>query len=282
MDWALAIERNREALSRIVAALCAMVGLVDGNTVSTLPRHLRSRVFRILRPAESAVRRLIVLAARDVKITLRPAGERRVTPKTAAISEPDPRARSAKPGSGKNTGMNNREAGLVLYRPEDRDRTPAAPRLKPVVDTRCGISRKTADIAPAFPLADPRKRFDFRPRRRRAKSFPRITCIGLSEPTPIPDDWFPSPDDPLDATRLCRRLRALKRALDDLDAQARRLARLEARREAGLLRAGRYPPMRPGWPPGRRKRPLHEVDAVLRDCHSLARAALSGPCTPPP
>lgn len=277
MDWALAIDRNREVLSRIVAALCAMVGLVDGSTVSTLPRHLRSRVLRVLRPAESAVRRLIVIAARDVKIALRPAAERTVAPKSAVTSRPDPTTRSVKP----ETGKTNHKAGVVLYRTGDRDCSRTGPRLKPRVDARCGISLPVADIAPDFPLIDPRKRFDFRPRRR-AKSFPRITCIGLSEPTPIPDKWIPSPDDPLDATRLCRRLRTLKRALDDLGAQARRLARLEARREASLLHTIRYTPMRPGWPPGCRKRPVHEVDAVLRECHSLAQAALSATCTLPP
>ncbi len=30
--------------------------------------------------------------------------------------------------------------------------------------------------------------------------------------------------------------------------------------------------MRPGWPPGRRKRPFHEVDDVLAECHALALA----------
>ncbi len=31
--------------------------------------------------------------------------------------------------------------------------------------------------------------------------------------------------------------------------------------------------MRPGWPPGRRKRRIHEVDDVLTELHSLARHA---------
>jgi hypothetical protein len=28
--------------------------------------------------------------------------------------------------------------------------------------------------------------------------------------------------------------------------------------------------MRPGWPPGYRRRPVHAVDDILRDLHSLA------------
>ncbi len=129
---------------------------------------------------------------------------------------------------------------------------------------------------PAFtglPLLDPRKRFDFRPRRRRAKSFPRICVIGLTEPTPIPEDWIPSPDDEIDAARLRRRLAGLKRALDDIDGQARRVARWRARRDLGLNRTKYFSPMRPGWPPGRRKRPIHAVDDVLRECHALAHDA---------
>jgi hypothetical protein len=33
--------------------------------------------------------------------------------------------------------------------------------------------------------------------------------------------------------------------------------------------------MRPGYPPGRRKRQIHEVDEILRNCHLLALRVLS-------
>ncbi|MFZ2098990.1 MAG: hypothetical protein WAU86_00320, partial [Oricola sp.] len=59
--------------------------------------------------------------------------------------------------------------------------------------------------------------------------------------------------------------------------QARRLARWRARRDLGLLRAPRFSPMRPGWPPGRRKRPIHEIDEILKDLHSLAVYAEKSP-----
>jgi hypothetical protein len=130
-----------------------------------------------------------------------------------------------------------------------------------------------ADAIPALPLIDPLKRFDFRPRRRRARSFPRISVIGVSEPRPIADDWFPSPDDLLDAAPLCRRLHMLKRTLDDLDGHAKRFARWRAKRDLGLNRSPRFNPMRPGRPPGYRKRVLHEVDEILRECHALAHDA---------
>ncbi|MGB9141068.1 MAG: hypothetical protein WCB71_02595, partial [Aestuariivirga sp.] len=72
MDWARAIERNSEALNRIVAALFAMLGLVGSATVGRIPQPLRRAVLKVLRPAESAVRRLIVVAARGVVVELAP------------------------------------------------------------------------------------------------------------------------------------------------------------------------------------------------------------------
>jgi len=132
----------------------------------------------------------------------------------------------------------------------------------------------------SFPLLDPLKRFDFTPRRRYATTIPRVRALAdISLPvymrTPEPPAWHPPmPDDRLDATRILRRLKTLKRALDDIDAQARRLARWQARRDFRRQqpnsRPGRIDPMRPGWPPGRRKRPRYEIDDILRECHSLA------------
>ena len=58
MDWNGAIEKNTEALRRILAMLIAMVGVVgdgadpQGNRPKTLPRHLHRFVLRLLRPAE--------------------------------------------------------------------------------------------------------------------------------------------------------------------------------------------------------------------------------------
>jgi hypothetical protein len=57
MDWARAVEINRIALSRIVAELLAMMSLVSTATVE-----------RLLRPAESALRRLIIIAAHGLVV----------------------------------------------------------------------------------------------------------------------------------------------------------------------------------------------------------------------
>ena len=72
MDWDLAIKRNSEALSGIIEALFAVLGLVGEATISRIPPSLHSAVLRLLRPAESAVRRLIVIAARGLVVKLAP------------------------------------------------------------------------------------------------------------------------------------------------------------------------------------------------------------------
>ena len=72
MDWARAIEINHAALTRIVLGLIAMLGLVEGGAAVSLPRPLYLAVARVLRPAESAVRRLIVIAARGLKVNISP------------------------------------------------------------------------------------------------------------------------------------------------------------------------------------------------------------------
>jgi hypothetical protein len=72
MDWDLVIKRNSEVLTAIVAALFAMLGLAGDATVSRIPSSLHSAVLRVLRLAESAVRRLIVIAARGLVVKLAP------------------------------------------------------------------------------------------------------------------------------------------------------------------------------------------------------------------
>ena len=72
MDWARAIERNSEALNGIVADLFAMLGLSGSDTLARIPRSVHSAVLRVLRPAKSAMRRLIIIAARGLVVKLAP------------------------------------------------------------------------------------------------------------------------------------------------------------------------------------------------------------------
>jgi hypothetical protein len=181
-------------------------------------------VLRVLRPAESAVRRLIVVAAQ----------------------------------------------GLVVKPAKLR---PAPQCLKIAGRTGSRIS---------FRLFDPRKRFDWLSGRKplkRPRLGPRIRFIDVrfdprvplfrqaSAAVPVPP--VPEPDDTVSARALCRRLMAIKQALDDLPRQARRYARWRAK-PFEIRRPRLVSPLRPGKPPGYRKVPAHEVEEILSECRGLA------------
>jgi hypothetical protein len=66
VDWTRAIEINKTALIRIVAALVSLLASQAGAT--RLPLPVYRLIARTLHPAESAVRRLIVIAARGLVV----------------------------------------------------------------------------------------------------------------------------------------------------------------------------------------------------------------------
>jgi hypothetical protein len=139
-----------------------------------------------------------------------------------------------------------------------------------------GISRFS------FQLFDPRKNFEaLRQHRQTATRNPPRIHIFASDPrvaalwpAPQPEaDPTPPPDGLVNAARLSRRLQALEFALEDLPRQARRLARWRVRRENAPSPKFRSP-LRSGHPPGYRRKPVHEVDEVLIECHGLACDAM--------
>ena len=69
MDWPMIIERNRERLLAVLAPLFAVLGFDPRR--AALPRHMYRALLITLRPAESAVRRLIIIAARGLVVKLR-------------------------------------------------------------------------------------------------------------------------------------------------------------------------------------------------------------------
>ncbi len=69
MDWPLAIEKNRERLLAVIVVLIASLGLANGSRLTTLPHYVFRRALAILRPAESALRRLIVIAAHQLDLS---------------------------------------------------------------------------------------------------------------------------------------------------------------------------------------------------------------------
>jgi hypothetical protein len=198
-DWDGAIAKNREALMAILASLVTLLGLHVSGPVARISHRFHRKVLRVLKPAESAVRRLIVMAARGL------------------------------------------EAEPVTARPGRKT---------------SGITRKGgAKRRPSFQLFDPRVLFDDGPER--------------TGPPPTPPLPSQDGDGLIDARHLIRRLEAVRLALADLPGQARRLVRARARRDTNP-RLQFLAPLRPGRPPGYRKKPTHAVDAVLKECHWLA------------
>jgi hypothetical protein len=204
-DWARAIERNSLALKAIVATLFAMLGRGGQDVL----------IRRILGPAESAVRRLIVIAARGLVV------------KPVAL-RPMPKLPVAKGRSA--------HAAFRLFDP---------------VHTFASCFR---EAGPAI-----------LPRIHVFGADPRVAALWAARPAPAPASDKPP--------RLIVRLHAIKSALDDLQRQARRLARWRMKRQndPGFKFKS---PLRPGPPPGHRRRKTHEIDDILTECHGLARDAL--------
>jgi hypothetical protein len=220
MDWALAITRNRDALLRIVDSLFVMIGLTQGSKVERLAWPLYRAVLALLRPAEAAVRRLIVVAARDV-----------------AVKPCAPRPAPAGLGGWPKGGV-----AFRLFDPRQRftERRFSGPRSQPrihVIDVSVDPRIAFSDQAPAVVAAEPER------------------------------------PDTVNAEPLCRRLAAIRAALENLPRQARRYARWRARPFAAR-RPKFVSALRPGAPPGFRRDVPHRVHAILNECQWLARQAL--------
>ncbi len=57
------IDYQQKALQRMLAVLVVSIGGIDGGRIVVLPRYMRSKIFHFLRPAESALRRMIIVLA---------------------------------------------------------------------------------------------------------------------------------------------------------------------------------------------------------------------------
>ena len=280
MDWERVVEGNAKRLQRILAMLVAMAGLgptpssplvgedgsarrgeaetlagpgegcCEGRGPATLTRRLHRAILRQLRPLESATRRLIIVAARDLPVPALPASG-------ATLASPEP----AKPASRTGSRIVSINLGLANYQPTQ------PPPPPPV--------RRTWSL----PMADPLKRFGPRRRYVPAHAAPRIIFFDGSVPHKLPPP--PGPHDQIDATRLALRLAGIGRALSDLPGQAQRYLRWKARSD--VRRVGRVivprSPLRPGRAPGWRKRSKDEINEVLADMQYFAREVLRAPDT---
>jgi hypothetical protein len=64
--WNDALKRNSDALGFVANQILAMLQAYGGTQALKLPRAVHTSIVRLLRPAESALRRLIIIAARDL------------------------------------------------------------------------------------------------------------------------------------------------------------------------------------------------------------------------
>lgn len=261
--WDEFVVTKQAALMAILHAIIVMAGMsaqFAGTASSTgsarladsrkpMPRHLYRSVMALMRPLELAIRRLIVIAARNVKV-----------PPVAPKPPPPPINPSVVPAGSNRTGIvlvPIRSWGIAALN------QPAKPKRE-----RKPLARYT------IPVCDPVWRFG-RKRRRRVPEHlaPRITYFNGNDPPRPVAPPTPTRDDPMNATRLVLRLEAYGRALTDIQREARRMARWMERRKAGYKR--RSSPIRPGpaWAlRGKRsRRPKHEIDEHLRELHATAK-----------
>jgi hypothetical protein len=148
MHWPQAIARNRTALLAVVASIVALVGGREGGPVA---RGIRNAALALLRPAEAAARRLIIIAARGLVLPPRPA---------PTFSFP-PVRRSGPGGAG-----SGRRPAFRLVDPRKRFgrrlKPPARPAVVPRIRTFWPVPPRPVAIAtppPAQPVG-PRKPVD--------------------------------------------------------------------------------------------------------------------------
>jgi hypothetical protein len=72
INWTRAIETNRGALEQVVEEIFGLLKFALTGTPKLWPHEIQAMVRRLLRPTESALRRLIIIMARDVKVKLPP------------------------------------------------------------------------------------------------------------------------------------------------------------------------------------------------------------------
>ena len=199
MNWNFAIERWRVPLIGEVVKLFAKIGLTEGGTVERVPKPVYRYVLGILRTAESAVRRLIFAAARDIVVEYKPRPPRKSS------------GENKRPA--KQEGKAKRKRGFLfrLFDPPKRvSRNSSAAR------------RNAGGWSPASITSLTIRGF-------RGSSGNTSHHRHPCPTAPVPDVEERVDDGTVDARPLIRRLMAAKHALEDIPRHALRLARWRAR-----------------------------------------------------
>jgi hypothetical protein len=239
-DWDRAIKRNNDALLSVVAALFAMAGIVEGSAATKLPYHIYRGILLVLRPAESAVRRLVLIASRGLVVKPRmpspvrwgfsvPArAEGSIRAQAFQLIDPLKRFEWLKPKRGPRTNPRIRSFGD--YQP-----------LCVLFERQAELEKEREKLRKKYAEPGPPERL-----------FRRLHALkGALD------------DLPRQAKRLAR-----WRARRDFIIASK-----------GPRKHIRNAQMRPGLPPGWRERRLHDVDDILKECHQLAIYACKTPNT---
>ena len=143
MDWALAIRKNRAALLDALAHMIMLAGLDGAFVPERFPKNIHRAILLFLRPAEAAVRRLILIA-------------------TAGLSPPAPRPAGALPDFSQFSSAGVPQTRFRLIDPRKRfgfDRptrfiASTAPRISVpgIFDPEFPVSEPAVDGVRAAPL----------------------------------------------------------------------------------------------------------------------------------
>ncbi len=276
MDWSIVISRQKAALLAVVERMRTMAGGVisplcggDKDAAPFIPRLLTLAILRLLRPAESAARRLIVIVAAGLKDRVRSASEGNGKP-----NRPLPDFSSfAKTQSPRPPAFRLFDTPWVMVPRAFGQGRRAVPRV-----SFLGWDRAAAPLSPLAGEMSPKATEGGKVT---AKAPPSVCCADIS----------PARGE---SGALHRRISALHFALNTLPAQARRLKRIMAAREKSVAEKaakGLAPgstknplplgPIRPGRPPGHIAKPRNEADLILKDCQDLALYRIRVPQPPP-
>ena len=241
MNWDEIVEQNRRRILAAIAPLLAVLGF-DPRRRDEMPRHFYRALLILLRPAESAVRRLIIIAARGIAVKLGLSASR-AFPK---VLGPDPR----------------------IAQNRDAERIPAFCLIDPLKrfapegfewSKEWGKEWGREQVMPRICV-------------------PGLFDPVFADPTPFPsrDDSI----DTATLVRRIQALKsALDNLPREARRLARWRARRELARQAQSPKPGRLSPFRPGFAPGFHRSGRREIDVILGDCHYFAVEAWRGPDT---
>ncbi len=235
----ICLNLNWPRVAGLVQRVILLLGLAGE---AYLPRAIRNQAFRILRPAEAMVRRLLVLMA--AKLPEQPI----FTPKTSPHPE-------------------------LVEGPLQRLPAPA----KTKVEGRGQTAQPQTTCR--FPMIDPQSlpRWQDAPPPY-ARFGPRIWSLG-SDWIPLPDDT-PAEPPPVSADSILARIAQLETVLGNQAEYTIRMARFIARRRAATRPQRRFP-LRTGRAPGHcHTAPDQLTMSALRDLSTFAWEALRDPDPP--